>query len=106
MLRRHSISQSIRPDSASAARVSAAPVEALMVGEAWTARAGDAARLKSIGVVMTAERSDHAVEPPSANRAGPDALAPVRPEEFGSTDCPETRMAGDNNNSSSNNKLR
>ena len=91
-----------------------------MDGEAWTARAGDAVRLKSGGAVMTAERVNHGVEEPFARCVwiderqtlhtafiGLDALDLVTPEESASTDCPEARMAGDNNNNNkNNNKLR
>jgi hypothetical protein len=88
MLSRRSITPSIRSDSASAARGSAAPVrDVLRAGQARKARAGDAVRLNSDGAVMTAER---------ANRRGLDAFALASAEAFTNTDCSEARMAGGN----------
>jgi uncharacterized protein YodC (DUF2158 family) len=85
-----------------------------MPAQAWKARPGDPVRLKSGGVVMTAERVNHGGEPPFARCVwldarqvlhtafiALDALALV--EDAGTddgTDCPETRMVGgqDQNN--------
>ncbi|HEX4198887.1 MAG TPA: DUF2158 domain-containing protein [Caulobacteraceae bacterium] len=59
-----------------------------MGGEAWTARAGDAVRLKSGGVVMTAERVNHEAEHPVARCVwfiGLDALELAIAEDSAST---------------------
>ncbi|HEX4199017.1 MAG TPA: hypothetical protein VHZ26_16390 [Caulobacteraceae bacterium] len=114
MFSRHSTCRPIRSNRASAARVSAATVGAVMAGEARTARAGDAVRLKSGGVVMTAARVGHPVEQPFARCVQPDARQALcaafvavdaldlgSAEAFTNTDCPDARMAGGNNNNNS-----
>jgi hypothetical protein len=95
---RHNPGQSTRPNTASAARVSAATVGAglMSVGDAaCEARACDPVQLNS-GGKRQADRP-----------SGRDTLGLVSPKESANTDCPEARMAGDsNNNNTKINKLR
>jgi hypothetical protein len=104
MFSRHSPGQSTHSDSASAARVRAAPV-----GWLWRlARRGepgrlDAVRFNSGGAVMTTDRVSRSRHPMrfagcATDEAfiGLDALDLVSPEQLTHTDCPEARMAGGN----------
>jgi uncharacterized protein YodC (DUF2158 family) len=54
-----------------------------MDGEAWTARAGDVVRLKSGGVVMTAERVNPEAEHPVARCVWLDARQTLHREFIG-----------------------
>jgi uncharacterized protein YodC (DUF2158 family) len=65
-----------------------------MAGEVWQARAGDPVRLKSGGVVMTAERVNHQAEHPVARCVWLDARQALH-REFIGLDALELAIAED-----------